>query len=74
MQHRFGEEGQGLTEYGWTVVLIAILMMAVLMALGGATTGLWEKAWLALQQVFAPESEALLLPVRQAVLLLTLIV
>ena len=64
MWNRFGEEGQGLAEYGWTVVLIGILLMAVLTALGGATTGLWEKAWHALEQAFTSGPDATLLPLR----------
>jgi Flp pilus assembly pilin Flp len=72
MRDRFGEEGQGLAEYGWTVVLIAILLMAVLIALGGATTGLWEKAWHALEGAFTYESEAMLLPLRHVIAVLAL--
>ena len=50
------EEGQGLAEYGWTIVLVAILIMAVLIALGGAVTGLWGKAWQELKGIFLPET------------------
>ncbi|MGD2040080.1 MAG: hypothetical protein PVH11_04590 [Anaerolineae bacterium] len=67
------EEGQGLVEYGWSVVLVGILLMVVLIALGGAVFGLWQKVWEALQGAFGPEAETLLQPVRYAALHLGLI-
>ena len=72
MRARFGEEGQGLVEYGWTIVLVGILLMAVLIAVGGAVFGLWQKAWEALQGAFGPEPETLLQPLRYAALRLGL--
>ena len=68
MRIRFGEEGQGLVEYGWTIVLVGILLMAVLIAVGGAVFGLWQKAWEALQGAFGPDAETFLQPVRYVAL------
>jgi hypothetical protein len=65
-----GEEGQGLTEYGWTIVLVGILLMAILIVLGGAVFGLWETAYDALKDAFAPEAETLLQPTRYLAYLL----
>mgnify|MGYP000550181377 CR=1 FL=1 len=59
-----GEEGQGLAEYGWTIVLVGILLMAILIVLGGAVIGIWQAAYEALRDVFAPESETLLDTIR----------
>ena len=73
MRIRSSEEGQGLVEYGWTIVLVGILLMAVLIAVGGAVFGLWQKAWEALQGAFGPDAETLLQPVRYAALYLGLI-
>ena len=73
MRIRFGEEGQGLVEYGWTTVLVGILLMAIIIVLGGAVLGLWQKAWEALQGVFVPEPEAFFQPIRYAALQLGLI-
>jgi Flp pilus assembly pilin Flp len=55
-----GEEGQGLTEYSQVLVLVAILIMAVVIALGGAIFGLWEFIWETLRQYFAPDAETFL--------------
>jgi Flp pilus assembly pilin Flp len=73
MRIYFGEEGQGLAEYGWTIVLVGILLMAILVVMGGSVLGLWQRAWEALQDVFGPEPEALLQPIRYAALQLGLI-
>jgi Flp pilus assembly pilin Flp len=58
-----GEEGQALTEYSQVIVLVAILIMAIVIALGGAIFGLWDHIWGILRQYFAPDSEALLLQI-----------
>ena len=72
---RYGEEGQGFVEYGWTIVLVGILVMVIVIILGGAILGLWQQAWEALRGAFAPEAEpeALLQSIRCAVLHLGLI-
>lgn len=72
---RFGEEGQGFVEYGWTIVLVGILVMAIVIILGGTIFGLWQRAWEALQGAFGPEPEpeTFLLPIRYAALRLGLI-
>jgi Flp pilus assembly pilin Flp len=36
-----GEEGQALVEYGWTIVLIAILVVALLFVLGMIVFDMW---------------------------------
>lgn len=66
----FGEEGQGFVEYGWTIVLVGVLVMVIVIILGGTILGLWEQAWEALRGAFAPEpeSEALLQSIRYAML------
>ena len=71
---RFGEEGQGFVEYGWTIVLVGILVMVIVIVLGGTILGLWEQAWQALQDAFGrePEPETVLLPLRHAALRLGL--
>lgn len=64
---RFGEEGQGFVEYGWTIVLVGVLVMVIVIILGGTIFGLWEQAWEALRDAFtpdAPEPETVLLPIR----------
>ena len=73
---RFGEEGQGFIEYGWTIVLVGILVMVIVIVLGGTILGLWQQAWEALQGAFGrePEPETVLLPMRYAALRLGLIV
>ena len=73
---RFGEEGQGFVEYGWTIVLVGILVMVIVIVLGGTILGLWEQAWEALRNAFAPEPEleALHQSIRHAALQLSLIV
>ena len=70
-----GEEGQGFVEYGWTIVLVGILVMVIVIVLGGTILGLWEQAWEALQDVFGPEREpeTVFLPIRYAALRLGLI-
>ena len=73
MRIRLEEEGQGLVEYGWTIVLVGILLMAVLIAVGGAVFGLWQKAWEALQGAFGSDAETLLQPIQYAALHLGLI-
>ena len=75
MPTHFGEEGQGFVEYGWTIVLVGILVMVIVIVLGGTILGLWEQAWQALQDVFGPEPEpeTVSLPVRYAALRLGLI-
>jgi Flp pilus assembly pilin Flp len=42
------EEGQALAEYGWTIVLVAILLVVILAVLGAAIFDLWDEiadAW-----------------------------
>ena len=42
------EDGQALAEYGWTIVLIAILIIALLILLGTVIFDLWDviaQAW-----------------------------
>ena len=65
-----GEEGQGFVEYGWTIVLVGVLVMVIVIILGGTILGLWEQAWEALRDAFTPdpEPEALLHSIRYAVL------
>jgi Flp pilus assembly pilin Flp len=44
----WGEEGQGLAEYGWTLVLVAIVVVLVLAALGLIVRTHWQQiadAW-----------------------------
>jgi Flp pilus assembly pilin Flp len=50
------ESGQGLAEYGWVIVLVAIVIMAILVVLGATIFGLWEKAWEALKDVFLSDA------------------
>ena len=48
MQLPSQEEGQALAEYGWTLILVAILIVAILMVLGLAIFDLWDviaQAW-----------------------------
>lgn len=48
MQLWWREEGQGLAEYGWTLVLVAVLIVAILVVLGLAIYDLWDvivQAW-----------------------------
>ncbi len=77
MPIRFGEEGQGFVEYGWTIILIGILVMVIVIVLGGTILGLWEQAWEALQDAFGrepePEPETVFLPIRYAALRLGLL-
>ena len=75
MHMQFGEEGQGFVEYGWTIVLVGVLVMVIVILLGGTILGLWEQAWEALRDAFAaePEPEALLQSIRYAVLHLGLL-
>ena len=72
---RFGEEGQGFVEYGWTIVLVGILVMVIVVVLGSTIYGLWEQAWEALRNAFTPEPEpeAYFQPLRLAALRLGLI-
>lgn len=42
------EEGQGLAEYGWSIILIAILVVVILALLGLTVFDLWDvvaQAW-----------------------------
>ena len=42
------EEGQALAEYGWTIILVAILLIVILAVLGAAIFDLWDEiadAW-----------------------------
>ena len=73
MLMHFGEEGQGFVEYGWTIVLVGILVMVIVIILGGTILGLWAQAWEALREAFVPEPETTLLPLRYAALRLGLI-
>jgi Flp pilus assembly pilin Flp len=50
------ESGQALSEYGWTIVLVAILIVAILAVLGATIFGLWDKAWEALKDVFLSDA------------------
>jgi Flp pilus assembly pilin Flp len=59
-----GEEGQALSEYGLTIVLVAILIIVVVALLGTAHYGLWQRAWEKLEEVFAPSSAIMMLPLR----------
>jgi Flp pilus assembly pilin Flp len=62
---RFGEEGQGFVEYGWTIVLVGVLVMVIVIILGGTIFGLWEQAWEALRGAFSTdEPETYLEPIR----------
>jgi Flp pilus assembly pilin Flp len=43
MEHFWSrEEGQGVAEYGWTLLLVAILIVVILVLLGLAVFDLWE--------------------------------
>jgi Flp pilus assembly pilin Flp len=57
------EEGQGLAEYGWTIVLIAILVVVVLVVLGTViNTELWQHAWDEIRCALSKEHCSFLLP------------
>jgi Flp pilus assembly pilin Flp len=58
------EEGQALSEYALTIALVAILIIVVVALLGAAHYGLWQKAWEKLEEVFAPSSAIIMLPLR----------
>lgn len=48
MQSWRQEEGQALAEYGWTIVLVAILIITILLVLGLVIYDLWDviaQAW-----------------------------
>jgi Flp pilus assembly pilin Flp len=56
MRFPANEEGQGLAEYAWTLVLVGILLVAVVLLLGLAVFDLWDKAWDWLKQAFTPDA------------------
>jgi Flp pilus assembly pilin Flp len=52
---RKGEEGQSLTEYGWTIILVAILVLVIVAVLGVAISDLWQEivdAWVTIWEAF----------------------
>jgi Flp pilus assembly pilin Flp len=50
------ESGQALAEYGWAIVLVGILIVAILILLGLTVFGLWDQAWQALKDVFLSDA------------------
>ena len=56
MRLPLGEEGQGLAEYGWSIVLVAIFIVVILIILGGAIFDLWAGVWETLKGIFTPEA------------------